>query len=288
MAALRTTAIRWYRKVFGAPAGSDIREQGLDTVLDGNTAVALSEAGIATHAVLGGGEPVTAADDIWLGEVAHGTNLFGQALAAQTAEGPRGIVAAATGLALSGRRATAFLSGTDIAASQDLLISAAGKHVPLVLHVGARAAAAHGSAPGTGHETVHLGADAGFCVFFAANVQQAVDFTYIGRRVAEETLVPAMIVMDGEQTALAAQDVRLVSPAQVNALLGAPDDAIEAPTEAQRLLFGDSRRRPSRADRFSTVLSVRRWKRPSANSRPRPAGTTRPYPATVSRTHQPS
>ena len=79
MAALRNTAIRWYRKVFGAPAGSDIREQGLDTVLDGNTAVALSEAGIATHAVLGGGEPVTAADDVWLGEVAHGTNLFGQA-----------------------------------------------------------------------------------------------------------------------------------------------------------------------------------------------------------------
>ena len=243
MAAIRNTAIRWYRKVFGAPAGSDIREQGLDTVLDGNTAVALSEAGIATHAVLGGGEPVNAVDDVWLGEVAHGTNLFGQALAAQTAEGPRGIVAAATGLALSGRRATAFLSGTDIAASQDLLISAAGKFVPLVLHVGARAAAAHGSAPGTGHETVHLGADAGFCVFFAANVQQAVDFTYIGRRVAEETLIPAMIVMDGEQTALAAQDVRLLSPAQVSTLLGAADDAIESPTEAQRLLFGDSRRR---------------------------------------------
>lgn len=256
MAALRNTAIRWYRKVFGAPAGSDIREQGLDTVLDGNTAVALSEAGIATHAVLGGGEPVNASDDVWLGEVAHGTNLFGQALAAQAAEGPRGIVAAATGLALSGRRATAFLSGTDIAASQDLLISAAGKYVPLVLHVGARAAAAHGSAPGTGHETVHLGADAGFCVFFAANVQQAVDFTYIGRRVAEETLVPAMIVMDGEQTALAAQDVRLLSPAQVNALLGAPDDPIESPTEAQRLLFGDSRRRvPAWHDLDEPVLT---------------------------------
>ena len=59
MAALRTTAIRWYRKVFGAPAGSDIREQGLDTVLDGNTAVALSEAAVATHAVLGGALPAS-------------------------------------------------------------------------------------------------------------------------------------------------------------------------------------------------------------------------------------
>ena len=243
MATMRNTAIRWYRKVFGAPAGSDIRDEGLATVLDGNTAVALSEAGIATHAVLGGGAPVAPADGVWLGEVAHGTNLFGQALAAQSADGPRGIVAAATGLSLAGRRATAFLSGTDIAASQDLLISAAGKHVPLVLHVGARAATGHGSAPGTGHETVHLAADAGFSVLFAANVQEAVDFTYIGRRVAEETLVPVMVVMDGEQTALAAQDVRLLSPAQVNALLGAPGDPIESPTEAQRLLFGETRRR---------------------------------------------
>ena len=243
MATLRNTAIRWYRKVFGAPAGSDIREEGLATVLDGNTAVTLSEAAIATHAVLGGTAPANAADDVWLGEVAHGTNLFGQAIAAQSAEGPRGIVAAATGLALAGCRATAFLSGTDIAASQDLLISAAGKHVPLVLHVGARAATAHGSAPGTGHETVHLGADAGFCILFATNVQQAVDFTYVARRVAEETLVPVMVVMDGEQTALAAQDVRLLSPAQVNALLGAPGDQIDSPTEAQRLLFGDTRRR---------------------------------------------
>ena len=256
MAMMRNTAIRWYRKVFGAPAGSDIREEGLDTVLDGNTAVALSEAGIATHAVLGGAAPVDPADGVWLGEVAHGTNLFGQALAAQSAEGPRGIVAAATGLALAGRRATAFLSGTDIAACQDLLMSAAGKHVPLVLHVGARAATAHGSAPGTGHETVHAGADAGFSVLFAANVQEAVDFTYIGRRVAEETLVPVMVVMDGEQTALAAQDVRLLSPAQVNGLLGAPDDPTDSPTEAQRLLFGDSRRRvPAWHDLDEPVLT---------------------------------
>ncbi len=60
MPGLRNIAIHWYRRVFGAPAGSDIRDEGLETVLDGNSAVALSEAAIASHAV-------------------------------QTAEGPRGI-----------------------------------------------------------------------------------------------------------------------------------------------------------------------------------------------------
>ncbi|NIL93309.1 MAG: hypothetical protein GTO71_02450 [Woeseiaceae bacterium] len=225
MSALRNIAIRWYRNVFGAPAGSDIRDEGLDCVLDGNSAVALSEAGIATRVV-------------------------------ESAEGPRGIIATATGLALAGRRVTAFLSGTDIAAAQDLLISAAGKHVPLVLHVSTRAAAAHGATLGSGHETVHLSADTGFFVLFAANVQQAVDFTYIARRVAEESLVPGMVVMDSEQTALAAQDVRLLSPPQAGEFTGDPRERIAAPAAAQKLLFGETRRRvPAWHDLDEPVLT---------------------------------
>ena len=257
MSALRNIAIDWYRWVFGAPAGSDIRDEGLDCVLDGNSAVALSEAAIATHAVLGGAEPAAEADAVWLGQLEHtATNLFGEPLSAQAADGPRGIVAAATGLALAGRRTTAFLSGSDVGAVQDLLMSAAGKHVPLVLHVGSRAAAAHGAALGSGHETVHLSADSGCFVLFAANVQEAVDFTYIARRVAEESLVPGLVVMDGEQTALAAQDVRLPSPAQASDFVGAAREQIAAPTAAQKMLFGDTRNRvPAWHDLDEPVLT---------------------------------
>jgi len=211
MSGLRSVAIRWYRKVFGAPPGSDIREEGLDIVLNGNDAIALSESSISSHVV-------------------------------QTAEGPRGTVAAATGLALAGRRATAFLSGTDIAAAQDLLISAAGKHAPLVLHVATRATTSHGATLGSGHESVHLSSDSGFFMLFAANVQEAVDFTYIARRVTEESLVPGMVVMDNEQTALAVQNVHLLSPAQIGNFLGAPRSQVECPTAAQKLLFGETRR----------------------------------------------
>ncbi|NNF40762.1 MAG: 4Fe-4S binding protein, partial [Woeseiaceae bacterium] len=257
MAGLRDIAIRWYRKAFGAPKGSDIRDEGLETVLDGNSAVALSEASIAGHAVLGGSFPSTDADPVWLGELGQGhTNLYGEALSAETADGPRGIVAAATGLALAGRRATAFLSGQDIAATQDLLISAAGKHVPLVLHLGTRAAAAHGGTLGSGHDTVHLSADAGFFMLFAMNVQEAIDFTYIARRVTEEALVPGMVIMDGEQTALATQDVRLLSPAQVDGFLGSARQQIESPTPAQHFLFGETRRQlPAWHDLDEPVLS---------------------------------
>jgi pyruvate-ferredoxin/flavodoxin oxidoreductase len=212
MAGLRNFAIQWYRKAFGAPAGSDIREEGLDTVLDGNTAVALSESAIASHPI-------------------------------QAAEGPRGVVAAATGLALAGRRATAFLTGTELAATQDLLSSAAGKHAPLVLHLCSRAVTAHGATLGSGHESVHLSADSGFFMLFAANVQEAVDFTHIARRVVEESLVPGMVIMDGEQTALAPQNARLLSPAQISGFLGNAQEHVESPTAAQKLLFGESRRR---------------------------------------------
>ncbi len=212
MAGLRSVAIHWYRRVFGAPAGSDIREEGLTTVLDGSTAVALSESGMACHSV-------------------------------NSAEGPRGRVAAATGLALTGRRATASLSGTEIAAAQDLLHSAAGKHTPLVLHLDTRALVAHGATLGSGHESVHLSADSGFFMLFAANVQEAVDFSHIARRVAEESLVPGMVIMDSEQTALAPQNTRLLSPAQVRSFLGSASEQIESPTAAQKLIFGETRRR---------------------------------------------
>jgi pyruvate-ferredoxin/flavodoxin oxidoreductase len=257
MSTLRNHAIRWYRKVFGVPTGSDIRDEGLDCVLDGNSAVALSEATIATHAVVGSSSPAKEADTVWLSEVEqNGTNLFGEVLSAQATEGPRGVIAAATGLALAGKRVTAFLSGTDIAAGQDLLISAAGKHVPLVLHVGTRATVAHGATLGSGHETVHLSADAGCFVLFAANVQEAVDFTYIARRVSEESLVPGMVVMDGEQTALAPQDVRLLSPAQVSGITGAAREQMPVPTAAQKLLFGETRRRvPAWHDLNEPVLT---------------------------------
>ncbi len=247
MPSLTNTAIRLYRRVFGAPPGSDLAAEGLNAALDGNNAIALAEAGISQHAVLGGSFPAGYADSNWLSELEGGaTNLFGGTLSAQTAEGPRGIVAAATGLALAGRRATAFLSGPDIAAVQDLLISAAGQHAPLVLHLSNRTLAAHGGALGSGHEAFHLSTDSGFFSLFAANVQEAVDFTYIARHAAEQALIPGLVVMDGEQTALAVQDVRLLSPAQVHGFIGPPDEEIRVPTAAQRLLFGETRRRVPR------------------------------------------
>ena len=183
---------------------------GTTTALDGNTAVAVTEAGIGEAAGLGASYPGRyRRPGLARATAATRRKPAGETLWSHTADGPRGALATAIGLSLSGIRATAFLSSADLAGAQDLLASAAGRHLPLVAHLSNRALAGHASAMGSGHEALHISADSGCFMLFAANVQEAVDLTLIARRVAEQTLIPGLVIMDGDQTALAMQDVRL-------------------------------------------------------------------------------
>lgn len=240
MPELNSMAMRLYRRLF-AGKGVSLPEDGVDAVLDGSSAVAVTEAGIAEGAALGSSFPAAGSDLAWRSEQEQRkSNAFGELLATWDAEGGRGSLAAAMGLAMAGQRATAFLSGQDLASTQDQLKSAAGRHLPLVVHLENRALAAQGGALGAGHESLHLSADSGCFTLVASNVQQAADFTLIARRVAEQTLVPGLVALDlGE----AAQDVRLPSPKLAQRYLGAANGEMAAPTEAQRLLFGENRRR---------------------------------------------
>jgi len=247
MPSFASSAQRLLRQLLGGPTRTRGPYAGAETTLDGNTAVAVTEAGISESAALGGSFPADTAELSWRVEHQRLTiNLMGAALIDRGAEGARGALAAATGLALSGCRATAFLSGPDLAGAQDLLTSAAGRHLPLVLHLCNRALSQQAATPGSGHEAVHLSADSGCFQLFAANVQEAVDFTLIARRVAERALLPGLVIMDGEQTALAAQEVRLPPPQLVERFLGGPRGLIPTPTPAQTLLFGDRRARVPR------------------------------------------
>ena len=247
MPSFANSALRLLRRILGAPSRTAGPYAGELTTLDGNTAVAVTEAAIAESAGLGASFPAETADLAWRTEQRrHGRNLLGSALDNQTAEGPRGALATALGLTMGGTRATSFLSAPDLAAARDLLGSAAGRRLPLVVHLCNRALPGHAIAAGSGHEACHLAADSGAFVLFATNVQEAVDLTLIARRVAEDTLTPGLVVMDGEQTALAMQDVRLPPGELISRFLGLPGDQISSPTAAQRLLFGDRRRRVPR------------------------------------------
>jgi pyruvate-ferredoxin/flavodoxin oxidoreductase len=212
-------------------------------VLDGLSAVAVTEARLSEIAALGASYPAAAGARVWSREqAACDVNRLGEALSSVEADSPRGALAAALGMSMSGQRAAVFSSGPDLAAAPDLLAQAAGQHLPMVIHLASRAPAGHAQALGSGHEAYHAAADWGFFQLFAINVQEAVDLALIARRATERGLVPGLVAMDAEQTALAAQDVRLPDDELVRTYIGEPSAAIEAPTDAQRLIFGPTRR----------------------------------------------
>lgn len=244
MPSFSNSALRLLRRLLGSPTRSAGPYAGEPTALDGATAVAVTEAAISELAGLGASFPADTAEFAWRGEQRrHGRNLLGGALGGLGAEGARGALASALGAALGGSRATAFLSSVDLAAALDQLRAAAGRRAPLVVHLANRALPGPAQSFGSGHETLHMACSTGCFVLVAANVQEAVDFSLVARRVAEETLTPGLVAMDGEQTALAMQEVRLAPRALIDRLVGRPDDRVDAPDAAQRLIFGERRRR---------------------------------------------
>jgi len=238
------TAIRLYRQLFGTPELAGQLADGIETVLDGNTAVAVTEACISEVAALGGGFLEQGAALAWLSEQQRITsNLFDEKLSVQQADSPRGALAAAIGVTLSGHRSSVFLNAQNMASCQDLLQLAVGRRLPLVVHLDNRLFSMQGNSAGSGHEALNQIMDSGCFILFAANAQEAVDFTLIARHVAEITLSPAIVVMDGNETALAAQDVRLPSIELVKQFIGRVDDKIKSPSIAQKQLFSETRDR---------------------------------------------
>ena len=239
-----SSVLKLYRKFFGSTANPERLQSGIEAVLDGNTAVAVTEACIAETAGLGGTLPADSAGRTWESEqTREDTNFFGHPLTSRNSGEPRGAIATAIGSSLSGLRATAFVSGHDLTQSLDLLRLAVGRHVPLIVQVGARAAEKHAIPSGSGHDGYHMASETGCFQLFARNVQQAVDFTLVARRTAELGLVPGIVAMDSGETAIAAQEVHLPPPELVKSFLGSPSETMATPTEAQKLLFGDKRRR---------------------------------------------
>lgn len=247
MSSFASSSLKLLRRLLHAGAGQDAPHAGAPTVLDGLSAVAATEARVCDVAALGASHPAALGARVWAGqESARGVNEFGDVVSSVAGQSPRGALAAAIGAAMAGQRATAFVSGSDLAGCTDLLMQASGQHLPLVVHLASRATSGHAQAIGTGHEAYHAASEAGCFQLYAANVQEAVDLSIIARRVTEASLVPGIVAMDSQETALAAQDVLLGDDAFLKMYLGRSSEMIESPTQAQRMVFGATRRRVPR------------------------------------------
>ncbi|MCK5662237.1 MAG: hypothetical protein KAI17_02075 [Thiotrichaceae bacterium] len=239
---LTETAIRLYRQLFGSPNMAGQLADGLDTVLEGHTAIAVTEACISEVAVLGSSFMTQGSALAWLSEQQRVTyNLFEQPLSIQQADSPRGALASAIGVTQSGHRSSLFLSAPELSACQDLLQLAVARHLPLVIHLDNYLSVAQTTSIGSGHETVHQVMDSGCVVLFASHVQEAVDFTLVARHLAEMCLTPVIVVMDGLETGISAQDVCLPSNELVKQFIGRADELITTPSIAQKHLFSEHR-----------------------------------------------
>lgn len=145
----------------------------------------------------------------------------------------------ASGLALSGRRALALAGAHTVSETERL---APHRLLPLVVHLPCNEAA-DAAIDVSGHEAYYRQADKGYFQFFARDVQEVQDLTLIAQRIAETALRPGIVGLDGPFTARAFQTFRQAEPELVAKYLGAPGDAIDAPTPAQEMLFGARRRR---------------------------------------------
>jgi pyruvate-ferredoxin/flavodoxin oxidoreductase len=170
-------------------------------------------------------------------------DVFGNPKIAIETEGEHAAQGGAIAYSMTGHRTVNFTSGQGIVYGLEQYYHAPGKLSTMVLEVAARALTKHALNVHCGHDDVYAALDVGWIMLFAKDSQQAADQALIARRVAELSLNPAMNIQDGFLTSHLERTFYKLEAGLMREYLGAHDDIIDTPTEAQRTLFGPTRRR---------------------------------------------
>ena len=217
---------------------------GVRAAMDGNTAVIACEREASDAAGAYPITPSTQMGEYWAEAAAAGhLNISERPLIFIEPEGEHAAAAVTAGLSMTGLRAANFSSGQGIAYMHESLYAAVGKRLTYVLNIGARAMTKSTLNVHAGHDDYHAIDDTGFFQLFAKNVQAAADLNLVAHRIAELALNPGIVAQDGFLTTHLIESLLAPERELIAEYLGRPDDLIDTPTAAQRLLFGDRRRR---------------------------------------------
>jgi pyruvate-ferredoxin/flavodoxin oxidoreductase len=166
-------------------------------------------------------------------------NLWGEPLQFLEPESEHSSASACEGFALAGGRVTNFTSGQGLILMKEVLYVIAGKRLPVVFHVGARALTSQSLNIHCGHDDVMGVADCGWGMLFARNAQEAADLALIARRAAEYSETPFLNVQDGFLTTHTLESVRLPEPELMRSFIDPPSERIRNLfNPAQPLLSG--------------------------------------------------
>ncbi len=221
-----------------------VRYPGVPSAMDGTAAVVAMETAAGEAA---GAYPITPSTQMgegWALAAARGDlNVNGRRLLFFEPEGEHAAAGVTAGMAMMGLRSANFSSGQGIAYMHESLYAAVGKRLTYVLSMACRAMTKHALNVHAGHDDYHAVDDTGFFELFAKDAQEAADLNLIAHRVAELSLNPGICAQDGFLTSHVIESLRLPERALVREYLGDPADLIASPTPAQRLVYGDTRRR---------------------------------------------
>jgi len=123
------------------------------------------------------------------------------------------------------------------------LYAAVGKRLTYVLNMGCRAMTKASLNVHAGHDDYHCVDDTGFFQVFAKNAQHVADLNIIAHRLAELALTPGIVGQDGFLTTHLIESLMIPERELIAEYLGLPEDEIETPTPAQKIIYGDKRRR---------------------------------------------
>lgn len=203
------------------------RFPGLPVICDGSEAIASVETRISEGACSYPITPSTTMPAVYQTAVANGkTNLWGTPLAFLEPESEHSSATAAEGFALAGGRVVNFTAGQGLILMKEVLYVIAGKRLPVVFHVGARALTSQSLNIHAGHDDVMGVADCGWGILFARNVQEAADLTAIARRVAEETSTPFFVAQDGFLTTHTLENALLPEDDLLREFVGDPRERL--------------------------------------------------------------
>jgi len=221
-----------------------VKYPGIRQAMDGNTAVVMCEREASDAA---GAFPITPSTDMgerWAEEKSKGhINISDRPLIFVEPEGEHAAAAITAGMSMTGLRSTNFSSSQGIAYMHESLYTAVGKRLPYVLNIACRAITKATLNVHCGHDDYHCMDDTGFIQVFAKDNQSVADLNIISRKIAELSLTPAAVGQDGFLTSHLIEDLQLPERELIAEFLGSPEDIINCPTAAQKILYGELRRR---------------------------------------------
>ena len=179
--------------------------------LDGNTAaahVAYAMSDVATIYPITPSSPIGEIADEW---AAGGRkNIFGQSMTVRQMQSEAGAAAAVHGSLAAGALTSTFTASQGLLLMIPNMFKMSGELLPGVMHVTARAVAAHALSIFGDHQDVMAVRQTGFALLASASVQEVIDLGLVAHLAAIESSVPFLHFFDGFRTSHEIQKVHLI------------------------------------------------------------------------------